>query len=256
MTEPVRGIVAGIDGSRSAVEAACWAAREARYRGAELTLLHTTFVPDPAPYVPVKLPRSYPDALREQGAEWLADAEQAVRELDPGLVVHVVQREGVVLNGLIAATTTAQLVVVGSRGLGGVGGFVLGSVARALIARGQGPVAIVRGEAPDGAPVAVGVSGEAESDPAIGFAFEAASQRRVPLLAVRASGEQLPPRLDQWTTKYPDVEVRPIAVKGKHAKEIAKAAKDAQLVVVGVRGGASTAQALARTSSCPVAVIR
>jgi len=82
---------------------------------------------------------------------------------------------------------TAQLVVIGDRGLGGVAGLLIGSVAFALAAGGSCPVVIVRGQtdATDG-PVVVGVDGSPISEAALAFAFEAAALRGAPLLAVHA----------------------------------------------------------------------
>lgn len=51
---------------------------------------------------------------------------------------------GDAVTNLASASKEASLVVVGSRGLGGFTGLVLGSVSRALIYLAECPVAIVR----------------------------------------------------------------------------------------------------------------
>ena len=64
--------------------------------------------------------------------------------------------------------------VIGDRGLGGVAGLLVGSVAFALAAQ-SCPVVVVRGRADaTGGPVVVGIDGSPVSEAALAFAFEAA----------------------------------------------------------------------------------
>jgi nucleotide-binding universal stress UspA family protein len=48
------------------------------------------------------------------------------------------------LQALVAASTTASLLVVGSRGRGAIDGMLLGSVSQAVLRQAQCPVAVVR----------------------------------------------------------------------------------------------------------------
>jgi hypothetical protein len=82
-------------------------------------------------------------------------------------------------------------VVLGSRGLGGFTGLVVGSIAVAVATHGHCPVVVVRGagaqpEPRQDGPVVVGVDGSSTSQAAIPFAFQAAGSRNVPLVAVHA----------------------------------------------------------------------
>ena len=165
---------------------------------------------------------------------------------------------------------TAQLVVIADRGLGGVAGLLIGSVAFALAAGGSCPVVIVRGQtdATDG-PVVVGVDGSPISEAALAFAFEAAALRGAPLLAVHAwrdvplvavhaerdvpldpmtwasldwdaveqqAQAELAERLAGWRDKYPDVDVQRLVVQDRPAKVLVEQSAAAQLLVVGSRG--------------------
>ena len=114
-----RPIVVGVDGSESALHAVRWAAREAERRGASLRLVHINHL------VPVRHPRQispppeYHAAVLEQGRHWLTEASEAARHVAPDLSVTTDLHTGVVANVLITESSTAQLVVLGSRGLGG-----------------------------------------------------------------------------------------------------------------------------------------
>jgi len=285
-----RPILVGVDGSSSSLQAVRWAAREAARRGVPLTLLHSCFVPSPEPYTPIRLPRTYRQALLDQGREWLADAESAAREAAPDIAVTTQLHTGGAADQLIRESGAVGLVVLGSRGLGGFTGLLLGSVAVALAAHSHGSVVVVRGEsAPDTGSIVVGVDGSPLSDAAVDFAFAAASSRGVPLVAVHAwtahalqdSWVVLPMRIDYeavaedeeqlladrlsaWQAKYPDVEVRQRVIQDRPAHALLTEAHDAQLIVVGSHGRGrltglglgSTSQALLHHSECPVAVIR
>jgi len=63
----------------------------------------------------------------------------------PGIHVHVVTRYGSPARAVVeaAAELDVDLVVVGSRGLGGLRGLVLGSVSRQVVERAQHVVIVV-----------------------------------------------------------------------------------------------------------------
>lgn len=287
-------IVAGIDGSGSARTAAVWAAGEARRRGLRLQLVHVYAVP--AANTPgVSIPR---EAIRagfeSRGLEWLSVAEKEVRDRYPGLAVESVAREGSAVPALIQESLGAAMVVLGSRGLGGFTGLLVGSTAVALAHDGHCPVVVARGKQPDGSipeegPVVVGLDGSPSSAAALAFAFDEAELRRTGLTVVRtwseifdhgairphfldvdpaeieaaermAAEEQVAP----WRDKYPDVAVELVVRKGRPVRTLLDVGARASLLVVGSRGRGgfegmmlgSTSQALVAHSECPVAVIR
>jgi len=289
-----RPVVVGVDGSTSALHAVRWAAREAERRHAPLRLVHACFL------MPVRHPRQvappaeYHDAFLEQGRHWLDEAAEAVRVTAADVGLSTDLRDGIAADVLVRESETAQLVVLGSRGLGGFRGLLAGSVSVALSAHAHCPVVVVHspggdGTPPENGPVVVGVDGSPLSDTAIEFAFAAAAGRGVPLVAVHswldvdisASWAGLPNtidwewvaaeetrRLDEvlapWTEKFPNVAVRKIVERDRPERALLKAAAGAQLVVVGSRGrGAltglglgSVSQSLLHHAECPVAVAR
>ncbi|MFI7680086.1 universal stress protein [Actinophytocola sp. NPDC049390] len=287
-------VVAGVDGSESALRAVRWAAHEAVRRGAPLRLVHVCYL------VPVRHPRQvapppeYRDALLGQGRHWLIEAEEAARHAEPGLVVSTDLREGVTSEVLVRESRTARLVVLGSRGLGGFAAMLLGSVSVALTAHGHCPVVVVRsvpdgGTAPETGPVLVGVDGSELSQAAVAFAFEAAAARGVPLVAlhtwfdVDVSGawavfpatidwdylqkqaeQALTESMAPWRAKFPDVEVREVVERERPERALLRHGAGASLIVVGSRGrGAftglglgSVSQAVLHHAGCPVVVAR
>ena len=287
-------VVVGVDGSWSALQAVRWAAREAERRNALLRLVHVCHLMPVRHPKQIAPPPEYRAALVEEGRHWLTEALEAARHAVPGIVVVTVLHDGVAADVLVTESRTAQLMVLGSRGLGGFGSLLVGSVAVALAAHGCCPVVVMRSPAADDAltaagPVVVGVDGSELSDAALGFAFEAAAARVVPLLVVHAwqdvrmagawtllpgtvdwdwlqseEEDRLAERLASWRDKFPQVEVRSLVVRDRPARALLEHAAGAALVVVGSRGhGAftgmglgSVSQSLLHHAECPVAVAR
>ncbi|MGI3229600.1 universal stress protein [Streptomyces sp. GTA36] len=133
----VRHITTGIDESAESLAAAHWAAREALRRGVPLNLVHAwTWHPRPAPSVPA-------DRTERDWAEQTLDrAAGSVRAAHPGLrVVERLVADSAVA-ALLAAAEDEELLVLGSRGLSGVAGFMVGSVSQRVVARSPRPLVL------------------------------------------------------------------------------------------------------------------
>ncbi|MFI8974496.1 universal stress protein [Nocardia asteroides] len=286
----VRPVLVAVDGSATSYQAAAWAANEAVLHQLPLHILtsgalQTGFGPGMS--------------LGEADLEWLrADAERVVGEArrvaraavpDQNLTIttEVAFEQAAPL--LITRSTDAEILVVGSRGLGAFQRGLLGSVSRACAQHAHCPVAVVHGIAaidPVSAamPVLVGVDGTANSVPALALAFEEASRRKVELVALHAFSDasaldlpafgwemgrqqaeaDLAESLAGYAERYPDVPVRRIVVADRPVRSLVDEAASAQLVVVGShgRGGfssmllGSTSNALLHAVETPTIVVR
>lgn len=276
-------VVVGVDGSQSALEAVRWAADEATRRRAPLRIVH-------AYGVPVGYPPGFVDwhalsqALEARGRSWLDEARQAATA--PSTEVVEVKAEPV--SALLRESAHAAMVVLGTRGLGGFSGLLVGSTGVELAAHAHCPVVVVRGpEVGEGA-VVVGVDGTPTSEAAVAFAFAAASARGASLVAVHAwtdlvletafaggaaaldfapleqqAEAVLGERLAGWQEKYPNVPISRHVSRERAAKALLRHAEHAQLVVVGSRGRGgfrglllgSTSQHVLHHAPCPVAVV-
>jgi nucleotide-binding universal stress UspA family protein len=287
-----RPLLVGVDGSRSATDAVRWAAAEARRRRTRLRLVEAFgWMPlddgDGAPHVGP----SYRDVLARAATERLAAAAAVAAQVAPEVEVTTDLLPGYPIACLVAESRGAGLVVVGDRGLAGVTGMRIGSVAAGLAAHAACPTVVVRGAEPGGpipddGPVVVGIDGSALSEAALAFAFDAASERRAPLQAVHAwrdamidtsvsllidwdaveAEEQalLAERLAGWAAKYPDVAVERVVALDRPAHALRERSVGAQLLVVGSRGRGgfagmllgSVSQTLLHHAACPVVIVR
>ncbi|MFG2680487.1 universal stress protein [Streptomyces sp. NPDC048392] len=194
-------IVVGIDGSTEGLAAAHWAAQEAQRRGTGLGVIHVWHShPHPAPYVPMD------STERDWAEQLLGEAVRSVRAAHPGLRITGRLVCDSTVTGLLKAADDTDLLVLGSRGLGPVGGFLTGSVSQRVVGRSARPVVLVRagrsaadehlpatdGVAPEEIPqtpyrqVVLGLQTDRPCDELIEFAFDAALRRGTGLSVVHA----------------------------------------------------------------------
>ncbi|HEU0191815.1 MAG TPA: universal stress protein [Mycobacterium sp.] len=293
MSAPVnRGILVGVDGSPSSIAAVDWAARDAALRGLPLMLVHVLAPPVVMTFPETPMPAGYEDWQREQGERHLR-AAIGIAEGHTGpagpVRVDAETAAGPTVPTLVDLSNEADLLVVGCRGHGRLRRSLLGSVSSAVVRHAHCPVAVIHDEHPDlphpaEAPVVVGIDGSPVSEAATAFAFEEASLRGVPLVAVHAwhdvsvfefpgidaatmqtDGELvLAERLAGWQERFPDVPVRRVVAGDRPADQLIEQSQSAQLVVVGShgRGGfagmvlGSVSLAVVQSARMPVVVVR
>ena len=284
-------VVAGYDGSPASETAVWWAAEEADRRSARLRLTYA----QPLPFFssPLGIPSVPPptDMLRVTAEHLLAEAAQQIRETFPRLLVDAVVTFGGAAPALLQEAMNAELVVVGSRGLGEFRDLAMGSVSAHVATHAACPAVVVppRWESGQAGGIVVGVDGSKCSLQAIEFAFEQAESRQTTLTAVMAwhdpistgPNDPLPLVYDRDTLEqecaallaqsmaaHRDTYLHaPVDDKLDHGTAhhaLLAAGRSAELLVVGSRGrGAfrglllgSTSRALAHNPPCPVAVVR
>ncbi|MFJ9025654.1 universal stress protein [Streptomyces sp. NPDC102259] len=194
----LRSITVGLDGSRESRAAAEWAAREAKLRGLPLKIVH---VWEPVPEPMAQAPLLGAETQQHWTERIPREAAQGLRMRHPGVDVRTEQVSGHPAEALAEAANSAELLVLGSRGLSGLGGSMVGSVGLSTLAHADRPVVLVRAlevaadehEAdPVGVPsvatpflpVVLGLDVEHPDETLIEFAFDAARRRATSLRVV------------------------------------------------------------------------
>jgi nucleotide-binding universal stress UspA family protein len=138
------GIIVGVDGSGHSERALEWATREAALRRVPLTVI--TVHQPVAGYLGGTISHSEDDALSERVRK--AAREQTDQALDrlgegtpPQVTVDAVA--GSPAEELLRAAEDADLLVVGSRGAGGVARLVMGSVSSQVAQHAHCPVIVI-----------------------------------------------------------------------------------------------------------------
>jgi len=142
---------------------------------------------------------------------------------------------------LISESADADMVGVGSTGIGGYERALLGSTAADVAEKAQCPVAVIR--AADGRPLAptncivVALNDAADNDAVADRAMVEAVLRKAPVLAIGVELQHvdhvLEDRVEELRRKYPDVHVYPVATADDIAHFLADNLQRVQLVVIG-----------------------
>lgn len=195
-----RTVTVGVDDSPESRAAAEWAAREALLRGLPLKIM---YISEPTPRFVARTPLLDPDTYRHWAEQVTNESADGIRLRHPGIEVITEQLTGTPADVLCEAAGFAELLVLGSRALGGLGGFMVGSVSLGVVARAERPVVLVRaGEqaadehemdpagVPSAAapfrPVVLGLDIDQADDTMLEFAFDAAARRKTALRIVHA----------------------------------------------------------------------
>jgi nucleotide-binding universal stress UspA family protein len=287
----VTKIVVGVDGSEDSKRALEWACEESRRDKS----VHITTVSAWLSVLPVASPwfagYDLPVDLTESTASMLRDTVEAVTaEQRVDTVIEQRVLCGSPGAALIAESANADLLVVGSRGLGGFKGLLLGSVGHQVVMHAQCPVVVVPRSPARANPtnaIVVGVDGSKHAQAALKWAGERAHSTGQVVHAVFTwqyppidyatigTGVSFEEQYDRdaravvdsyiETAGVPDdVDVVPVTRRGAAAETLLQQAHHADLLVVGARGRegfaglllGSVTTAVAHHTPCPLAVIR
>jgi nucleotide-binding universal stress UspA family protein len=291
----VETIVVGVDGSAGSKAALTWAfAQAARQRGARVVAL-SAWVPGvhaSSPWYPAY------DVPIDLHAETQAALEATIAELGgppDGVDVEVRVVRGSAVGALMDAGHAADVLVVGSRGLGGFKGLLLGSISHQIVTHTPCPTVVVPHLDPatrsgewNAERIVVGVDGSRNSIAALEWAGDWAKRTAAHLRAVSVwwhtplpaspaqpgvgwpslgdAHDEAQRELDACVGASdlpPSVKVETCAREGEPARILLEEAARGGLLVVGARGHGgflglllgSVATAVAHHSPCPVAII-
>ncbi|MER6000401.1 universal stress protein [Nonomuraea angiospora] len=278
-------IIAGVDGSRASYAAVAWAVDDAKRRHEPLRVVHAVNRDS------YRFSRFHaapePDVLDRMAQTMVTEAAELAgeRQLDVEVSTEVV--EGPAAVALREQAKDATEIVIGSRGLGGFEGALLGSVSLHVAGQAHCPVVVVRPEQESvRGEVVVGVDDSPECEPALEFAFRQAELRGSPLRALHAwqppvqlyapqvnydpddvtaaANQVVAARIARFREAYPGVEVVEDVRRAHPVDALVTASAKAALVVVGSHGRGvirsallgSVSHAMLHHARCAVAVVR
>lgn len=288
-------VVVAVDGSEASKVAVRWAANTANKRGIPLRLAASYTMPQFLYAEGMVPPQELFDDLQAETMEKVDEARSLAHGVAPELKIGHTIAEGSPIDMLLDMSRDVTMIVMGSRGLGGLSGMVMGSVSAAVVSHAACPVVVVREDNPVNedtkyGPVVAGVDGSEVSQRATEFAFAEADARGSELVAVhtwmdmqvqaslaglsaaqqqweeveREQSELLTQRLQPLIDQYPNVPVKKIITRDRPVRALVEQSEGAQLLVVGShgRGGfkgmllGSTSRALLQSAPCPMMVVR
>ncbi|MDR7330508.1 universal stress protein [Corynebacterium guangdongense] len=288
-------VVVAVDGSPASNNAVRWAANTANKRGIDLQLAASYTMPQFLYAEGMVPPQELFDDLQAETMEKIEAARALAHEVAPEIRIGHTVAEGSPIDMLLEMSPNVTMIVMGSRGLGGLSGMVMGSVSAAVVSHAKCPVVVVREDNPVNettkyGPIVVGVDGSDISQKATEYAFAEADARGAELVAVHTwmdmqvqsslsgltaaqqqweeiEAEQvamLSDRLQPLVAQYPNVQVKKVIARDRPVRALSEQADGAQLLVVGShgRGGfkgmliGSTSRALLQSAPCPMMVVR
>ena len=290
-----RQIVVGFDGSESSRVALTWAMRAAKAHGLPVLVAHVGVAGIASVGASTTLAEGSHDALMQAERRMVEEAlHEAHREV-PGVTVESTIVTGLPADALLRLLDSAEMLVVGSRGLGTFTQLLVGSTSVQVATHAPCPVVVVRSTdyvepGTEAGRVVVGVDGSDCSAEALDFAFEEASRRGCGLTALyawevpsfqaygwlstpppdsmlatyeRQAHRTLSEALAGWTEKYPEVDVRKVTSHATPVAALVAASAGAEELVVGSRGSGgfrslllgSVGHGVLHHAHCPVAVV-
>ena len=239
---PQPSVVVGIDGSQAAIQAAEWAVDEAVSREVPLRLVEVIAERvEPAPFASVgnvRMEVEYAETALRIAAAAVAAAGKPVK-------VETASLRGDPATALIAESRNAEMVCVGSTGIGRFARALLGSTVAELAEAAHCPVAIIRTQQsrpkPDSALIVVAVNDSPGNDDVVEQAMVEAQLRHAPVLALgvwrddlgEMPCDELDRRVHFWERRYPSVQFHARATRTGITDFLDVSDRRIQLAVIG-----------------------
>src|SRR5699024_6600893 len=125
-------------------QAVRWAANTANKRGIPLRLASSYTMPQFLYAEGMVPPQELFDDLQAEALEKIDEARAIAHEMAPDIKIGHTIAEGSPIDMLLEMSKSVTMIVMGSRGLGGLSGMVMGSVSGAVVSHAQCPVVVVR----------------------------------------------------------------------------------------------------------------
>jgi nucleotide-binding universal stress UspA family protein len=213
-------VIVGIDGSQAAIHAAQWAVDEAISRAVPLLLLSTIKTTHPS------ADDHHRDVAHAETS--LHDARLAVEALGKPVKIETEILRGQPGVILVSESDDAEMICVGSVGIGRYARALLGSTATEVAEKAHCPVAVIRSHLGDPSAkmnwIVVAIGDSPGRDAVVDQAMREAQLRKLPVLAigtmqttaadVETSHRELDTRLWPWRQWYPDVHIYPVSAGG------------------------------------------
>lgn len=265
-------VVVGIDGSAASRAALEWAMQHTEARtDAELVLVHAWLASGTSGVMHI----DDLDAQRAAGQRILRDAERRARSSGRAAVaVHL--EHGAAARAILDNARDTDLIVVGSRSRGALGGLLLGSVSREVVTRAASPVAVINHAWSADGPIVVGVDDSTEARAALRWAAGHARRHGLPLKVVHAfqahhlagllgiaklqpdnawraeAARALVQLVREELGQLDGISLETVATQAGPAAGLLGAAAGASLVVLGTRGRGGAASVLLGSVSAEV----
>jgi nucleotide-binding universal stress UspA family protein len=284
-------VVVGIDDDGGADDAVEWAAAEAAARGCPLHLLYAFHPPLPVDPCGVVPPIDGVFSARAAAELVLRDAAARARTVSGDIEVSTTLAQGAAARALLREGRRARMLVLGVRGRSGLRTLLTGSTAVHIAAHASCPVVAIHPTDSQRvrcslARVVVGIDRTPSCAAAITFAFHAARQRGISLIALHAWAPDAPAdlvsvsgppavteaderraleqALHRGRDEFPDVPVATKLICADPVRALVAEADGAALLVVGSRGRGrilgtvlgSVSQSVLDQARCPIAIVR
>jgi nucleotide-binding universal stress UspA family protein len=256
-------VVAGIDGSATALHAALWAVDEAVSRSTPLRLVYVIKPGD-------RSAAEYAEDVH-RGHESLRQASSAIEGTGEPVTIETAMPDGPTTEALLDQSAQARMICVGSVGIDAYARSILGSTAADVAEKARCPVAVIRPELHIGGGglswIIVAVDDHPGNAAVLEHALQEAALRGAAVLAlggrrVAGSAEALEDRIRPLRASHPGVHIYPIAGEADVTHFLRRHDEPVLLAVIGADEAGEVAQivghghSLFRHGAASVLVVR